>query len=219
MNSRIVVFGAGGHAKAVIDTIEKEGRYLIAGLLDGYQPEGSSFYGYKILGSEQWLAANAGQIDGCIVAVGDNWLRSRMAEAIRSVAPDIPFVSTVHPAASVARGAVLGAGSVVMAGSVVGSDTRLGEHNVLYTLSSVDHDGRTGSFVTLAPHAATGGNVTISDYSVLSIRSAVIHGITVGEHSVIGAGSTVLADIPSHSVAYGTPAKVIRSRTVGERYL
>ncbi|CAM4112570.1 acetyltransferase [Paenibacillus alkaliterrae] len=215
----IIVYGAGGHAKAVIDTIEKDGRYRIAGLLDGYKPAGTSFYGYEILGDEAWLAANADRVSSGIIAIGDNWKRANIADAIRTINPQFHFVTAIHPTASVARGAAIGAGSVLMAGAIINSDTIIGEHNVLYTHASVDHDCNVGRFVTFAPKAATGGNVSIGDYSVVSMGANIIHGQTIGEHSVIGAGSTVLTSIASHVVAYGTPAKVIRNREAGERYL
>ncbi|MNJ76943.1 putative acetyltransferase EpsM [compost metagenome] len=89
----------------------------------------------------------------------------------------------------------------------------------MYTHASIDHDSRAGSFVTLAPKAGTGGNVSIGDYAAISLGASIIHGITIGGHTVVGAGSTVISDIPSHSIAYGTPAKIIRKRAEGERYL
>ena len=40
----------------------------------------------------------------------------------------------------------------------------------------------------------------------------IINRITIGEGSVIGAGSLVLKNIPKDVIAYGRPAKVIRSK-------
>ena len=69
------------------------------------------------------------------------------------------------------------------------------------------------------PAVVTGGNVRVGRFSALSLASAVIHGRSVGSHTVVGAGALVLQDIPGHSVAWGTPARVIRQRKEGERYL
>lgn len=219
MLKRIVVFGAGGHAKAVIDTLEKQAEYEIVGLLDGGKASGTHVYGYEVLGNEAWLLHNLNSIDGVIVAIGDNWRRGIVAEMIGKAAPELPFVTAIHPSAQVARGARVGAGSVLMAGAVLGSDAEIGEHGVLYPGSSVDHDSRAGRFVSLAPRAVTGGGVTIGDYTAVAIGASIIHGVAIGEHAVIGAGSTVIRDIPSSTVAYGSPARPIRSREKGERYL
>lgn len=215
----IVVYGAGGHAKAVIDIIEKAGFYRIIGLLDANKCPGTSVYGYEVLGDDAWLASNQTSIIGGIIAVGDNWVRSQIAARIFSVYPGFAFINAIHPLSSIARGASIGVGSVIMSGAVINSDARIGDHCVFYPNSSLDHDSTLGSFVTLAPNTATGGNVHIGQYSVISIGANIIHGRIIGEHTVIGAGSTVLTDIASNSIAYGTPARVVRTREVGERYL
>ena len=216
---KIIVFGAGGHAKAVIDVIEKAGLYEITGILDSYKTPGSVMYGYEILGDEQVIANRGEQINGGIIAIGDNYIRSQVVSRMTSLYPDFSFISAVHPSASVAKGAIIGQGSVIMAGAVIGSDTIIGNHSILYSKASVDHDSTLGEFVTLAPNTATGGDVHIGAYSVISIGANVIHSRVIGEHTVIGAGSTVISDLPGYCVAYGTPARMIRTRQAGERYL
>ena len=37
--------------------------------------------------------------------------------------------------------------------------------------------------------------------------------------SVVGAGSLVLSDVPDNVLVYGSPARIIRSRQPGERFL
>lgn len=219
MPKEIVVFGAGGHAKAVIDILEKQGDYRIAGLLDGGKPAGTKVYGYEVLGDEAWLGSDVHQIDGVIAAIGDNWTRGQVVRAIQRRRPDLPFVTAVHPSAVIAKGARIGAGSVIMAGAVIGSDVTIGEHAVLYAHSCVEHDSSIGSYVSFAPRTAAGGGVSVGNYTAISIGASIIHGITIGEHSVIGAGSTVIHPIASHVVAFGTPAKIVRSRAIGDRYL
>ncbi|KGE19335.1 acetyltransferase [Paenibacillus wynnii] len=216
---KIIVFGAGGHAKAVIDVIEKAGLYEIIGILDSYKTPGSIVYGYEILGDEQVVSNMGGQIYGGIIAIGDNWRRSQLVNQLTSIHPDFNFISAVHPSAMVAKGTVIGQGSVIMAGAVIGSDTIIGDHCILYSQASVDHDSTLGNFVTFAPNTATGGNVHIGDFSVISIGANIIHSIVIGEHTVIGAGSTVLSNISDYCVAYGTPARIVRTRLLGERYL
>jgi sugar O-acyltransferase (sialic acid O-acetyltransferase NeuD family) len=219
MVKKIVLYGAGGHAKAVADTVEKQGVYAITGLLDDNRPISSQVYGYEIMGGLDWLSRHGEELDGVIVAIGDNWTRAALAESIRKAAPDLPFATAIHPSAQLARGSVIGDGSVIMAGAAVGSDSRLGEHAVMYPLTSLDHDSRAGACTSFAPKAVTGGGVSIGDYTAIAIGATLAHSVAIGEHCVIGAGATVLGNIPSHSVAYGTPARPVRERLAGERYL
>ena len=73
--------------------------------------------------------------------------------------------------------------------------------------------------MSIAPGATLGGNVRVGGGSAISLGVGVIHGITIGEDTVIGAGAVVVRDMPPGVVAYGVPARVIRTRARGERYL
>ena len=64
-----------------------------------------------------------------------------------------------------------------------------------------------------------GGNVKIGKFSAISLGANIMHNIEIGEHSVVGAGSLVNENINDLSVCYGVPAKFIRSRKIGEKYL
>jgi sugar O-acyltransferase (sialic acid O-acetyltransferase NeuD family) len=217
----IVVIGSSGHAKVVIDVIEKEGKYRIVGLVDSYKQGLERVYGLGLMGAEEVLeplVAN-GTISGGIIAIGDNWKRHLMAEKIKALVPQFKFISAVHPSAQIARGVKIGDGAVVMAGAVVNSDSRIGDFCILNTNSSLDHDCVMEDFSSLAPNATTGGNVMIGEFSAISLGANIVHGHGIGKHTVIGAGALVLDDIPEYCIAYGAPAEVIRKRQEGDRYL
>ena len=59
----------------------------------------------------------------------------------------------------------------------------------------------------------------MGEYTAVCLGARVVHKIRIGPHTVIGAGATVLCDLPHHVVAYGTPARVVRSREESELYL
>ncbi|MEA3230208.1 MAG: DapH/DapD/GlmU-related protein [Thermodesulfobacteriota bacterium] len=56
------------------------------------------------------------------------------------------------------------------------------------------------------------GPVTIGANSWLGTRVTILDGVSIGNGAVIGAGALVNKDIPTHAVAIGTPAKVVRMR-------
>jgi sugar O-acyltransferase (sialic acid O-acetyltransferase NeuD family) len=219
--NKILLIGASEHAKVVMDIVEKEGKYEILGLIDTYKPAGMDVFGYKILGAEDVLVSlfAEGEVAGGIITIGDNWTRHKMAEKIQSLAPGFPFVSAIHPSAVLARGVTVGAGTVIMAGVVINSDSKIGEHCILNTKSSLDHDCEMGDFSSLAPGVTAGGKVSIGKFSAISLGANIIHGVNIGGQTVLGAGAVALKDIPSYCVAYGAPAKVIRKREAGEKYL
>lgn len=216
---KVVVFGSGGHAKVLLDTIEKINDYHILGVIDSFKDVNTTVYGYKILGDETILLSLNSEIYGGIVAIGDNWVRSQVVEKVKKLIPNFKFVSICDPSAVISKSVVIGDGTVVMAGVVVNCDSQIGEHCIINTNSTVTHDCILGDYVSCGPGSLIGGNVKIGDYSAVALGANVIQSINIGEHTVIGAGSTVVKDIESNVVAYGSPAKKIRVRDIGEKYM
>lgn len=54
------------------------------------------------------------------------------------------------------------------------------------------------------------GGVTVKKLVRIGANCTILPGVVIGENSLIGAGSVVTKDIPSNSVAAGSPAKVIK---------
>lgn len=208
----IAIIGASGHARVIIDIVEREGIHRIAGLFDRSLARGARVCGYEVIGTDDDAREWTG---GLIVAIGDNWTRSRVVERTGQRT----FVAAIHPSAQIARGVEIGEGSVIMAGVVVNTGARIGRHCILNTRCSLDHDSTLGDFASLGPNATTGGGVEIGEFAAVALSASILHGKRVGAHTVIGAGSTVTGDLRNNVVAYGTPARVIRGRAPGERYL
>ena len=218
---RLLVAGSSGHARVALDAIERAGVHRVVGLIDSFRPAGEEEFGYRILGRESDLVAIAReqQVAACFVAVGDNWQRHLVMRQILDRLPQVEFPSVVHPSAAIARGVVLGRGSIIMPGAVVNAGARVGEFCIVNTLASLDHDARMDEYSSLAPGAITGGNVSIGAFTAVGIGASIAQRLTLGAHSVVGAGAVVLHDIPERCVAYGVPARRIRSREAGESYL
>ncbi len=218
---KIFIIGSSGHAKVVIDIIEKEGKHEIIGLLSRDQAAGEFVYGYEILGKEADLPEilKAHPAEGFIIAVGDNATRAKVANFFAENHPQLEAVSAIHPSAILGKDVKIGAGTVVMAGAVINPSTRIGEHCIINTHASIDHDNIVGNFASLAPGVTTGGDCEIGEFCAIGIGATLLHGIQIGNQTVIGANSLVNKNIPPFSVAYGLPAKVIRQRKAGDRYL
>lgn len=218
---KVFVVGASGHAKVIIDILEKGSKYEIVGLIDLPKNKGSIFFGYTVLGSEEDLPNLLKNHPGCkiFIAVGDGWLRHKIVEKIIRIVPHIEFISAIHPSAILARGVVIGKGVAIMAGVIINSDCKIGDFAILNTKSSLDHDGIMHEYSSLLPNAVTGGSVEIGAFSVISIGASILHGKKVGNHSIIGAGAVLTCNCEPNTIMYGIPAKKIRSREIGEKYL
>lgn len=197
---RVAVLGAGGHAKVVIATLQAAG-WEVAGVFDDAEARwGEEILGLPIRGPLE--AARELEVDGAVLAVGDN--RARQGAAGRL---DLPWVSVVHPGAVVHASVELGAGTVVFAGAVIQPDTVIGRQVVVNTAASVDHDCRLGNFAHVAPGCRLAGRITVGDGVLLGIGASVLPGVTIGAWSTVGAGSTVIGDVGRNVRAYGSPAR------------
>jgi sugar O-acyltransferase (sialic acid O-acetyltransferase NeuD family) len=218
---KVVVIGGAGHGRVIIDILEKAGRFTLLGLLDAHLPIGENVLGYEVIGREDDLPSliDQRQLQGVVIAVGDNWLRAKVVASVRAMAPNVAFPNAIHPSAQIGKNVRFGQGNVVMAGVVVNSNATVGDFCVLNTRCSVDHDARLGDFVSFAPNSCAGGNVEVGDYSAVCLGANVIHQVRIGPHAVVGAGATVLRDLPGNVLAYGTPARVVRERRPGDKYV
>src|ERR1041385_1563362 len=58
------------------------------------------------------------------------------------------------------------------------------------------------------PEVPPSGPIVLEENVWLGSRVIVLRGVTIGAHSAIGAGSVVVDDVPSRSLAVGVPARV-----------
>ena len=208
-NKRLVaLFGASGHAKVILDMLEKSGDAEIAGLFDDNEAKrGTSLLGYPVLGGRNELLAHAGLHPGLevIISVGINSIRMALAGWFRE--RGIGFGTAVHPSAVIGKGAVIGAGTVVMATAVVNPDTRIGEHVIVNTGATVDHDCEIGHGVHLAPGVSVCGGVTIGRETLVGVGARILPNLKIGNAVVIGGGAVVTMDVADGVTVIGCPAK------------
>lgn len=218
---KLIIVGSSGHAKVLVDIFEKAGGFEILGFIDSFRTKGETTLGYEVLGSEESLPYLFSEHAGCklFIAVGDNWTRKLIFDRIMSMVPGVEFATAIHPAAQIGKDVIIGQGVAIMAGAVVNSSTTVGDFSIINTNTSLDHDCRIGEFSSLAPGVTTGGGVVIGAFSAIGIGATLSHRITIGTHTVIGAGALLLDSCGDLQLLFGVPAKVVRSRSIGEKYL
>lgn len=202
----IFIFGASGHAKVVIDIVERQGRYRIACLADDdASVQGSDLYGYRVIGGKAELLSSG--VRKGVVAIGSNAARLSVAGWLAD--HRFQLVSAVHPSAQLGRDVEIGSGTVVMAGAVINPGSRIGDNVIINSRASIDHDCRIGDGAHIAPGVIICGNVRVGAGTFVCAGSTLIPSITIGMKVVIGAGSTVLRDLPDHATAVGSPARLV----------
>lgn len=214
MTQRLVILGAGGFGREVLDVIEaiNEGgaaseaqHFEVLGFLDDGHPESATLapYDVKHLGSTAELGAMPRDV-GFVVGIGNPTLRRRLVEEHA----DRSQPALVHPSVTMGRAVTVGSGSVVCAGVRLTTNITIGRHVHLNLNSTVGHDARVHDYVTVSPLVAISGFVTLESEVMIGTGVTLNPGVTVGVGSAIGSGAAVLRDVPSGVTAVGVPAKV-----------
>ena len=208
MKTALIIFGAGGHAKVVAESVACKGRYAIKGFIDTISPErrGEPFCGATLLGGVEVLETAWSQgVRHAAIAIGDNGARLEIARHVLENGLVLPPIT--HPSAIVSPSAIVGNGSVLLAGSIVNAGVTMGELCILNTAASIDHDCKIGRASHLCPGARLAGSVQIGDAVMIGTGAVVLPGVTVGDRATIGAGSVVTRDVPCDSTVAGNPAR------------
>jgi len=210
MKKQIVLVGAGGHCKVVVDTIMAAGEYEIVGIVSR-APGEKDVLEKKIIGNDSKLPEifKAGCTKAFIAVggLGNPGIRVKLDEHLKHIGFSLPVIK--HPAAYVSGSARVGEGTFIAAGAVIQPGSVIGRNCIINTNSSVDHDCEVGDFAHISPGAALSGGIKIGARTHIGTGTSVIEAKTIGADAVIGAGSVVVTDIPAGSKAYGNPCRVV----------
>lgn len=197
----MILYGASGHAKVIIDILEANGR-KIDFIVDD-DPSLTDLLGYEV-------RRNTGEYDEAIVSVGSCEIRKKVVESLKVG----KYATSIHPSAVVSPRATIEDGTVVMQGAIVQSCTKIGKHCIVNTGASVDHDCEIGDYVHVAPHATVLGGVKVGACSWIGAGAVVKQYITIGKNCLIGAGAVLLHDVPDGTTVVGVPAKEINRKHI-----
>lgn len=190
---RIAVFGAGGHGKVVVDAILCNAVLDLAYVVDDMPQAGATILGRPVVGGRDALLSRRGEIDGVIVAIGDN--RARLEVAGWIVSQGLVLQSVVHPAAAVAPSATIGAGALVMPGAVVNAEARIGANAIVNSGAIVEHDCEVGEGAHVAPGAVLCGGAGIGAGTMVGAGAVVLPGVKVCAGLLVKAGTVAGRDM------------------------
>lgn len=210
MAIKVIGLGAGGHAKALIEILLLEERYVLHGLLDiNSNLHGKKVLEIPVLGSDALLPRLKDEgISHFFVglgSVGDTNPRRRLFDLASK--NKMKAVDIIHPNAVISPSAVCGEGVTVIACAVINADAELGKNVIVNTGAVVEHDCKIGNHVHIATGALLASGVKVGDGSHIGAGAVVKQGISVGSGAVIGAGSVVVKDVPPDTTVTGVPAK------------
>jgi acetyltransferase EpsM len=198
----MIIYGGGGHGKALIDLICILGTYSIAGIVDDGLPPGSTIMGVPVLGGaiilERLIKQGVHLAANAVGGIGNITNRINVFE--RMIKAGFSFPALVHPTAFVETSAILAEGVQVMPHAYVGSEAHVGFGAIVNTGAIVSHDCKLGDYSNLSPGAILAGEVSVGNATLVGMGVTVNLRVTIGDRARIGNGATVKQDIPEGGI-------------------
>ncbi|WP_027419904.1 acetyltransferase [Crocinitomix catalasitica] len=191
----IVLIGAGGHVRPIIDAAYLNG-FKIEGIIDpSFKGIPEKIMGIPVMGGIDTLRELSNKIE-IFIAIGDNFKRKEMYLELKN--QGYKFINIIHPTAIISKYLTLGEAIFINAGAIVNAGVKIGNASIINTGVIVDHETQIESFVHLSPGVTIAGRVQIGDETFIGIGSTVIDKIKIGANVTIGANSTIIKNIDSN---------------------
>lgn len=211
---KLVLIGAGGHCKVVIEIIKSMNAYEIIGITDNSKNVGEIVSGIPVIGNDSVLKniylQGVSNAFICVGALKNMKIRQKIYKQLKDIGFKLPVL--IHNKAIVSDSSKIYEGTCVMAGAVINAGAEVRENCIINTSSVIEHDCSISMNTHISPRACLCGGVKIGADCHIGAGSTIIQRVVIGENVTIGAGAAVICDIPFDSVAVGVPAKVIRSK-------
>jgi sugar O-acyltransferase (sialic acid O-acetyltransferase NeuD family) len=205
---KLIVVGAGGHARILMDTAEDAG-YTIYGIIDiHYDGQEERILNYPVLGDFSLLNGFDPEKFILALAIGDNSKRATYFN--KSHTHDFQIATIIHPTAIVSKNAELDTGVFIGSGAIINAKAKIGKNTIVNTGAIIEHEVDIGNHAHIGPGSRIAGRVRIGDQTFVGIGTSIIDKICVGDNVIIGAGSVILNDIEPDSTVVGVPGKKIK---------
>ncbi len=213
----VIIIGAGGHGKVVLDILRAAGSHQPIGFVDADAAlAGARVGGLPVLGAPNILPRLRQQkIHGAIVAIGDNRARTRYADLLRQ--QGFELVNAIHPSAIVCGTVTLGANVVVAAGAILCTESTVADSAIVNTGAIIDHECMVGEGAHVCPGVNLAGRVQIGTCAFVGLGANVIQCLSIGEYATVGAGAVVTTDVPAYATVVGVPAARYKDGRAGIR--
>ena len=165
---KILLLGGGGHCKSVIDVIEQENRYSIAGIIDKKELLGQELLGYKVIGCDDDLEELFKEYKYALVTVGQirsNNLRVKLFKKLKKIGFTLPTI--ISPLAYVSKYANLDEGTVVMHQALVNVDARVDKNCIINSKALIEHDSIVESHCHVSTGVIVNGGVIVKSNSFI----------------------------------------------------
>lgn len=177
MQRSLLILGAGGHGKVVLDVAESMKCYETIHFLDDGKEVGEEVLGHKVVGKISECHLHSKDYTDAIVALGSNEIRLELTKKLKDLGYHVPTL--VHPTSVVSQYADIKEGTVIMPQSVINADAKIGKACIINTGAIVEHDCIVGDGSHIAYRAVLGGGAKVGCEVLVDIGAMVGRNIEI----------------------------------------
>lgn len=138
MKKSLLIVGAGGHGKVVLDIAESTNEYEKISFLDDSKKIGEKVLGYEVIGKIADGHEYISEYTHAIIAIGNNDVRAELSKKFINLGYILPVL--VHKSSVISKYAKVGQGTVIMPNVIINADTTIGDFAIINTRSIIEHD-------------------------------------------------------------------------------
>ena len=198
---KILLIGAGGHARSCIDVLEEENQFEIAGLIEKGKSISNESLGYPVIGTDDDLKVLRQQYKNALITVGQiksPKIRIKLYKLLKELDFTLPVI--VSSQAYVSKHAQIGEGSIIMHGVIINANAKIGNNCIINNRALIEHDAVIGDHCHIATGAIINGEVSVENETFIGSGAVTKQAISIGKNCVIGAGVVLKNDIESNKV-------------------
>lgn len=208
---KISVFGCGGHAVSVMDTLKNKNEYEIAGFVDKSYSE-YVYDGIGIIATDETIdtlcekgigygALGVGSVHG------NDKVRVKIYD--NAINAGVKFPQIIDDSAIVSGTAIIDEGTFIGKGAIINSESHIGIACIINTGAIIEHCVEVGDFTHISVGCVVCGDVKIGNNCMIGANATIIQGVKIGNNVTVGAGAVVVRDVADGDTVVGNPARVI----------
>ena len=190
---KLLLVGAGGHSKSVIDVIENKNEWKIEGLVGRKSEVGKKILGYPIIATDNDLKKFRKEFIYAFIAIGQiktSDVRKSVAEKLESLSYEIPNI--ISSFSIMSERSLIGFGNFIGHGAILNTSVEIKNHCIINSKALLEHDVIVNSFCHISTGVILNGDVEIGEGSFIGSGSIIREGIKIPPYSVISAGSRIM---------------------------
>lgn len=185
---KLLLIGGGGHCRACIDVIEKEGKYKIAGIIDDalHDNNNKEILGYPVLGKDEDLKKLKNKYDYALVTIGQIKTpapRIQLYEKLKTLGYILPTI--VSPLAYIARDVTISEGTIIMHHALLNTSSKIGKMCIVNTKALIEHDCIVHDFCHISTGVILNGGCEVGEQTFIGSNMEIKHNVKIGSQQVI----------------------------------